>query len=452
MAASIQRAARSSAGRLALAAGLILAAPWAGVPRAHEIPASVLVQAIARPEGDRFRLLLRVPLVSMRDFNFPSKPGILDTPTLDIAAVQPLLAQAADLWIVPAIGLFEDGRPLERPAVSAARVSRPSDRSFETYEQAMANFASPPLPPETDMATSAALLDVLLEYRIASDRARFSIDPRLARLGMRVVTTLRFQAPGHPERAFQFAGDPGLVHLDPRWHQAFGRFVRLGFDHILDGIDHLLFLFCLVLPLRRLWPLVGVVTAFTVAHSITLGSAAFGLIPTALWFPPLIEALIAASIVYMAIENIVVAARARGGCVIESPHGRWMLAFAFGLIHGFGFSFALQETLQFAGAHVVTSLLAFNIGVELGQLLVLVLVAPALAALFRWGVDERIGVIIASALVLHTAWHWMTERSARLGEYDWSISDPASFATVLRVLMVVVAVAGVFWALRRGRA
>jgi hypothetical protein len=173
------------------------------------------------------------------------------------------------------------------------------------------------------------------------------------------------------------------------------------------------------------------------------------MIPTALWFPPLIEALIALSIVYMAIENVVVAARAKGGAPVGSPHGRWMLAFAFGLIHGFGFSFALQDTLQFAGAHVVTSLLAFNVGVELGQLLVLVLVAPALAALFRWGIEERIGVIIASALVLHTAWHWMTERGATLGEYDWSVTDPASLATALRVLMVIVAVAGVFWALRR---
>ena len=111
--------------------------------------------------------------------------------------------------------------------------------------------------------------------------------------------------PGQTERAFQFTGDPGLVRLDPRWHQAAWRFVRSGFAHILDGIDHLLFLLCLVLPLRRFWHLVGVVTAFTVAHSITLFCAAFGLAPSALWFPPLVETLIAASIVYMAIENAI---------------------------------------------------------------------------------------------------------------------------------------------------
>ena len=71
-------------------------------------------------------------------------------------------------------------------------------------------------------------------------------------------------------RAFEFHGDPGLVQLDPRWHQAALRFVKLGFSHILDGTDHLLFLVCLVIPFRRLRSLVAVVTAFTVAHSITL--------------------------------------------------------------------------------------------------------------------------------------------------------------------------------------
>ena len=123
-------------------------------------------------------------------------------------------------------------------------------------------------------------------------------------------------------------------------------FVALGFEHILDGIDHLLFIFCLVIPFRRLRPLVAIVTAFTVAHSITLIASAAGFAPDALWFPPLIEVLIALSIVYMALENIV-------GAKLER---RWLIAFGFGLVHGFGFSFALRESLQFAGTHLATSL------------------------------------------------------------------------------------------------
>ena len=108
------------------------------------------------------------------------------------------------------------------------------------------------------------------------------------------------------------------MRLDPRWHQAAWRFVELGFFHIVnptDGTDHLLFLLCLVIPFRRLKPLVIVVTAFTIAHSITLIASAFDLAPDALWFPPLIETAIAASIVYMALENIVgseLCARAAG--------------------------------------------------------------------------------------------------------------------------------------------
>ena len=89
-----------------------------------------------------------------------------------------------------------------------------------------------------------------------------------------------------------------------------------------------------------------------------------------------------------------------------------MMTFAFGLVHGFGFSFLLRETLQFAGSHLLTSLLAFNVGVELGQLLVLVVLIPALGFLFTRVVHERLGTILLSALVAHTAWHWMTERWA----------------------------------------
>src|SRR4029453_3433651 len=130
------------------------------------------------------------------------------------------------------------------------------------------------------------------------------IQPRLARLGIRTLTVLRFLPPGGAVRGFEFYGDPGLVQLDPRWQQAGLRFVTLGFFHILDGTDHLLFLVCLVIPFRRFRSLVAVVTAFTVAHSITLFASAYNLAPDALWFPPLIETLIATSIVYMALENI----------------------------------------------------------------------------------------------------------------------------------------------------
>ena len=228
------------------------------------------------------------------------------------------------------------------------------------------------------------------------------------------------------------------MRLDPRWHQAALRFVVSGFWHILDGIDHLLFLLCLVIPFRRLRPLVIIVTAFTVAHSITLIASAFGFAPDALWFPPLIETLIAVTIVYMALENIVCAAM---GKLAGDVSRRWIIAFAFGLVHGFGFSFALRESLQFAGDHLVTSLLAFNIGVEIGQIAVLLVLIPALDLLFRYVLPERLGIIILSALVAHTAWHWMIERGEQLAKFPFPKIDAAFLASAMRGLMAMLILA-----------
>src|SRR5262249_47337493 len=154
-----------------------------------------------------------------------------------------------------------------------------------------------------------------------------------------------------------------------------------GFWHILEGSDHLLFLCCLVIPFRRLRPLVIIVTAFTVGHSISLIASAFGFVPDALWFPPLIETLIAVTIIYMALENIVYAALATFAGHISR---RWIIAFVFGLVHGFGFSFTLRESLQFAGNHLMTALFGFNIGVEIGQIAVLLVLIPALDLLFKY--------------------------------------------------------------------
>ena len=129
-----------------------------------------------------------------------------------------------------------------------------------------------------------------------------------------------------------------------------------------------------------------------------------------------------------------------------------MVAFGFGLVHGFGFSFALRESLQFAGSHLATSLLAFNVGVELGQILVLLLAIPALTFLFRRVVAERIGTIILSAFVAHTAWHWMLDRAAALSRYhvEWPTVDAAWLASAMRGLMLLLIVVGLGWLLGGG--
>ena len=124
---------------------------------------------------------------------------------------------------------------------------------------------------------------------------------------------------------------------------------------------------------------------------------------------------------------------------------RAWLAVVFGLIHGFGFSFALRESLQFAGSHLLTSLLAFNVGVELGQLLVLVILVPVLNLLFRYVVAEKVGAILLSALVAHTGWHWAIERGSALLEFPWPTLDTALLLTSVRMLIVMVAASALAW-------
>jgi hypothetical protein len=398
---------------------------------AHDIPNDVTVQAFLKPDGNRLHLLIRCPLKAMRDVNFPTK----DPYFLNIAGTENLMPDAVTLWISDFITLYEGATPLPKPKVTATRLSLESDHSFVSYDQAAAHVAGPILPPETNIVWNQTFIDVLFDYPIRSDRSDFSIHPALGRLGLRVVTVLRFVLPDGRIRAFEFDGDPGLVRLDPRWYQAAFRFVEAGFFHILDGTDHLLFLFCLVIPFRKFRALIPIVTAFTVAHSITLIASAYNFAPDALWFPPLIETLIATSIVYMALENIV---------GTSNVHRRWIIAFGFGLVHGFGFSFALRETLQFAGSHMLTSLLSFNVGVELGQLLVLAVMIPALDLLFRYVVAERMGTIILSALVAHTGWHWMIDRWSLLRQFRIQWSAPMA----MRILMVLVAVIGILWFLK----
>jgi hypothetical protein len=419
-------------GRLAFGAGVLATLALVVPARAHEIAAQVTVQGFLKPEGRRLEVVLRLPLVALRDVDYPTR----GTESLDAARAQPLLEDAVRRWIAEPIEVFEDDTPLRAPRLVALRVSLPSDRSFGSYEDAAAHLSAPSAN-DPELPWRQALLDVWLEYAIESPASRFSIHPAFDRLGMRVITVLRFLVPGGAVRAFEFTGDPGLVHLDPRWHQAVLRFVALGFTHILYGPDHLLFLLCLVIPFRRWRALVLIVTSFTVAHSVTLIASALGFAPDARWFPPLVEALIAASTVYMALENIVGPRLRR----------RWTVTFAFGLVHGFGFSFALRDTLQFAGSHLLTSLLSFNLGVELGQLTVLAALVPALELLLRKVVPERVGTIILSALVAHTGWHWTTERWARLRQFpwEWPVVNAALLATATLWLMAAVVAGGLFW-------
>lgn len=152
-------------------------------------------------------------------------------------------------------------------------------------------------------------------------------------------------------------------------------YARLGVDHILGGLDHLLFVLALLLLIRRPWPLAAAITSFTLAHALSLGLAALGRVTVP---APPVEALVALSIVVLAAEL----AQPRGHGLRLTERFPWTVAFLFGLLHGLGFAHALQE-LGLPAREVPLALLAFNLGVEVGQLTVVAAVLAAGALLAR---------------------------------------------------------------------
>tara|TARA_B110000495_G_C22997802_1_gene588477 strand:- start:478 stop:1812 length:1335 start_codon:yes stop_codon:yes gene_type:complete len=399
--------------------------------KAHDIPSSVTVHMYVKPEGNTLKLLLRVPLESMSELVYPTfGPGYLD-----FEKSEAVLLDAAHIYLTEELRVFEEGQLIEDKMITALRATTPQDRSIQSWDTAIKSIKSPTRTNEDKIYYKQIALDVLYEFPIKSDQSRFSLQPTLNKLASITNTVLHFIPAGKGERVFNYTGNPGVVELDPSLLHALYEFMKLGFFHILDGTDHILFLLCLVIPLRSFIGLIPVVTSFTVAHSITLISTAFGLAPQALWFAPLIEMLIALSIVYMAFENIV-------GAKLEK---RWIVGFAFGLIHGFGFSFLLSDSMQFAGQHLFTSLLSFNLGVEIGQIFILICVLPLLNLLFKYIVKEKVGIILLSAIVAHSGWHWMTERSERLGEYFFIMPEIDSnfYAELMRwgLLLIIILIA-----------
>lgn len=200
------------------------------------------------------------------------------------------------------------------------------------------------------------------------------------------------------------------------WSWTFGGYVRDGVVHILIGYDHVLFLVALLLPAvlvrdGRHWrpacdfgtalrAVVGIVTAFTLAHSVTLGLATLGWVQIP---SRLTESVIAASVLLTALDNL----------VPFLPRRRWLVALAFGLIHGFGFASVLAD-LQLPRSALALSLLGFNLGVELGQLAIVAVLLP-LAYVTRRSRTYRRGVLGAgSVLIAALATAWLTERSLDL--------------------------------------
>ncbi len=255
-----------------------------------------------------------------------------------------------------------------------------------------------PLPDELVLRLSFACR-AAVEWLVVSYRLFFDLDSQHRSIGVvhagagaqeflfdRSFTTLEVEV-GHPAPPVPFA-------------QRFSRMLLLGVEHIASGFDHVLFVIALMLVIVRFWRLVTVVTAFTIAHSVTLTLAWFEVIDLS---SRLVESLIALSIVYVAVENLF----ARG-----FGH-RWAVAFGFGLVHGVGFYSVLND-IELARGDMVTTLFAFNLGVELGQLVIVALFYGALvwAARRDW---YRRAMRGGSAAIAVVAAFWFVERTFLAG-------------------------------------
>ncbi len=259
---------------------------------------------------------------------------------------------------------------------------------------------------ELEHAELTANDGVALHLRYQCDTASTAFDvrmPLLANLsvGHRHLAEVESTAGAQPVTRVVYESNPEFeVGAQPARtdHKIAGSLFLMGIEHILTGFDHLMFLFGVVLVAGRLRNLLLAITAFTLAHSVTLGVATLGY-----WAPSpsLVEPAIALSIVYVGVEN----------WFVRDGSRRWMLTFPFGLIHGFGFAGALKE-IALPTSQLPLALVSFNLGVEAGQIAVLALVLPILHWLRRRDWFARRGVRSASSLVALSGLVWFVQRVA----------------------------------------
>jgi hypothetical protein len=396
---------------------------------AHEVPSELTVDAFLKPDHQVLRLLIRVPLSGLMGIDMP-KVGV---GYLALDQIEPSLRKAAT-QMAGGLDLYENGRRLSAPRIVATRISLPFDTSFAAYDAALASITGPGLPVDTQVYWLQGSVDALIEYPIQSESSAFSFRTGLTTLAPQVTTALRFVPPDGSVRSFAFLGDPGTVWLDPRWYQAAQVFFKEGIRHVLGIRDQWLFALCLLIAWHRLRSLPLVLASFGVGHFATSLVIAYGPDATGVWLMPLVSTIMAAFLLCFAIENIA----ARG------LDRRWTVLY-FGVASGIGFSFAMRDLAQFAGHHRVTSIVFFDIGVQLGEFVVFAVAMVPLVLLARLMVGERLRTIVASAAIGDLAWHALLARGAELGNVQWPIFTPDVLVTATSWLIVFVVAAGLVW-------
>jgi hypothetical protein len=381
---------------LVLAAMLLV--PRCAVANGSDLPPEIILQGYIKPEDGRLRQLVRIPLVFLQPFALPKRgPGYLDLAKMD--EVLRVAAAAAGQQIE----LREDGMLLA-PTVRQARVSLLSDRSFQSYDAALAHLRGPKLPVETNLFWNQGFFDAELEYPIRSADGRFSIRTDvMPGLGLRVKLELEFLAAGKPPRHYVLSGGSGWVALDPRWYDAAWFFLRHGCSDAVS-LERFVFLLCLLAPFTQWRGLLALVLALSVLQALTLSATALGAIASTRWLGEIGDVGAAAATLLAAIANL----------GAPSLRRRWLLAGMVGSLGGFVLGIALAELRQFAGSHVFVAVLSFNLAVVLAQVAAAAFAWAAMRLVART-LGARLGIVVMSAILGHQAWHWMLDRGHQFG-------------------------------------
>lgn len=324
---------------------------------------------------------------------------------LEAVAAEPLgLGQIAE----DGLSLVVDGARL-RGSVDTLRLHRVgTEPGFATLDEAKLAVAEGAMP-SSPLFVGDTVADIVIRYvadtRIRSYSISSTLDPGLP--GQEMTANLILDYGGDTPKVFRSRGlmlEP--VEVTQSHMGAFVSFVWEGVRHILEGLDHVLFVVCLVIGATALRSLLWRVTGFTLGHSVTLALGFFGFVPTGAWFIPAVETGIALSIIYAAWTAL------RGDAHSTEAESRILvITILIGLLHGLGFSFVLQEILQVSSPNIWQSLLAFNVGVEIGQLSIVLLIWPAMALLRRANVKAwriaKTGLAVGCSIV---AGVWTFER------------------------------------------
>ncbi len=380
-------------------------------------------------KGLRIYLRTPMPYLVADKIGSPSadglpKPAPFTTNRMEQGTVMHLVEMAAlradplGLGKIAADGLrLETGGTLVRPEVVRVRAyPLGQEPGFATLDEAKSALSDgSPFPVDAqETYVGDTIVDVLLTF-----------DPGVPINAYSLSSTLDPGLPGQDETANVILDEGpdgtkvfrarGLLHepiaVTSSSAAAAWTFVVEGIEHILGGLDHVLFVLCLVLGATGLRSLISRVTGFTVGHSLTLTAGFFGIVPKGAWFVPTVEIGIALSIIYAAAIAIWTEEGHK-----SSEWTMFVVTFAIGMLHGLGFSFVLHEILRIDAPNLWQSLLSFNVGVEIGQLAIVLVVWPSLVLLRRLSAP---------------AWHY-----TRLGAASACIAV-AAFWTYERIMIAV---------------